>query len=50
MDTMLEGQIQAVVLEGEEGIGKTTLAAQFVESHPNRAFCLFAVGPRSLTA
>ncbi len=48
IDTMLEGQIQAVVLEGEEGIGKTILGAQFVEWHPNRAFCLFAAGPSAL--
>ncbi len=48
LDTMLEDDIQAVVLEGEEGIGKTTLAAHFVQSHPNRAFSLFATGPSAL--
>ncbi|MCW5978768.1 MAG: hypothetical protein KIT09_11855 [Bryobacteraceae bacterium] len=49
LDKMFEGQIQVVVLEGEEGIGKTTIAAQFVQSHPGRAFCLFAVGPSALS-
>lgn len=48
LDTMFEGQVQAVVLEGEEGIGKTTIAAQFVESHPDRALCVFAIGPSAL--
>lgn len=41
IDTMLDGPTQIVVLEGEEGIGKTLLAAQFAEAKGDRAFSLF---------
>src|SRR5690349_19449455 len=49
LDTMLEEEIQAVLLGGEEGIGKTTVATEFVLAHPDQAFSLFAVGPSALT-
>jgi hypothetical protein len=40
-DEMLEGSSEIVTIEGEEGCGKTTLAAQFAIKHPDRAFSLF---------
>lgn len=40
-DEMLEGTSEIVTIEGEEGCGKTTLAAQFAIKHPDRAFSLF---------
>lgn len=48
LDTMLEGDIQVVLLEGEEGIGKSTLGAQFALAHPDEAFTVFAAGPSAL--
>jgi len=40
-DTALEGPVSMVVIEGEEGAGKTVLAAQYALSKPNRTFSLF---------
>lgn len=34
-------EVQVVFLEGEEGYGTTTTAAQFCKSYPDRTFCLF---------
>jgi hypothetical protein len=39
--SMLAGSAQIVVIEGIEGIGKTTLAAQFVHRFPETAISLF---------
>jgi hypothetical protein len=40
-DEMLEGNSEIVTIEGEEGCGKTILAAQFVLRHAERTFSLF---------
>ena len=48
IDLMLNGSVQAVILEGGEGAGKTTLASEFSRSHSDRAFSLFAFGSSSL--
>lgn len=42
MDAVFGGETELVVVEGEEGIGKTTLLAQFARRHPGRALSLFA--------
>jgi hypothetical protein len=43
--TLLEGLLKSnkeiIVVEGEEGIGKTTLLAQFACAHPQEAICAF---------
>lgn len=41
-------EVQLVFLEGEEGFGTTTTAAQFCLSYPERSFCLF-IKPSSRT-
>lgn len=41
IDTIFESNTQLVVIEGAEGIGKTTLLAQFARRHPDRALSLF---------
>jgi hypothetical protein len=41
-------EVQVVFLEGEEGFGTTTTAAQFCISYPERTFCLF-IKPSSRT-
>ncbi len=41
LETTLSGETQAVVLEGAEGMGKTTLLHQFIASCPGRAFGVF---------
>jgi hypothetical protein len=40
----LSGPASMVVIEGEDGAGKTTLAAQFVLTRPDRTFSLFVSG------
>lgn len=35
------GEAQVLIFEGPEGIGKTTLLAQFVKKHPKHAISLF---------
>jgi len=42
IETIFEGDTEVVVIEGAEGIGKTTLLAQFARRHPNHALSLFA--------
>jgi hypothetical protein len=39
--TMFDGATQLVVIEGQEGLGKTTLAAQFARRNETRAISLF---------
>jgi hypothetical protein len=41
IDTILDSDTQIVFVEGQEGIGKTSLLAQFSERHRHRAFSLF---------
>jgi NACHT domain len=41
LDDLFEGRNHIVTVEGEEGRGKTTLAAQFALSHADRAVSLF---------
>src|SRR5688572_25988885 len=41
LETTLSGETQAVVIEGAEGMGKTTLLHQFITSYPGRAFGVF---------
>lgn len=41
-------EVQLVFLEGDEGFGTTTTAAQFCISYPERTFCLF-IKPSSRT-
>jgi len=43
-DTALDGPVSMVVVEGEEGAGKTVLAAQYALSKPDRTFSLFVSG------
>jgi len=38
---MLQTDTEVVIVEGPDGIGKTTLLAQFVEEYPHQAFGLF---------
>ncbi len=41
IDKVFEGDTRLVVVEGAEGIGKTTLLAQFAKRHPENALSLF---------
>ncbi len=41
IDMTFAGEAQVLVVEGPEGIGKTTLLAQFAQRHSNRAISLF---------
>jgi len=41
IETVFEGDIQIFVVEGEEGVGKTTLLSQFAMKHPYNALSLF---------
>src|SRR5574341_2221219 len=41
LEATLSGETQAVVLEGAEGMGKTTLLHQFIASFPRRSFGVF---------
>ncbi|MFZ2361207.1 MAG: hypothetical protein WA040_17835 [Anaerolineae bacterium] len=41
LDDIFEGDIQVIVIEGKEGIGKTTLLAQYALRYPDRAVSLF---------
>jgi len=41
VERMFGGDIELVMIEGEEGLGKTTLLAQFAQWHPNRTFSIF---------
>ncbi len=41
IDTIFEGDTQLLVIEGGEGIGKTTLLTQFAKKYPNQTISLF---------
>lgn len=41
IDTIFEGDTQLLVIEGGEGIGKTTLLAQHAKKYPHQTFSLF---------
>ena len=41
IDTIFEGEIELIIVEGPEGIGKTTLLAQFAKRHPDHTLSLF---------
>jgi hypothetical protein len=41
IDRVFESSTEVVVAEGEEGIGKTTLLAQFAKRHPDHTLSLF---------
>ncbi len=41
IDMTFAGEAQVLIVEGSEGIGKTTLLAQFAQRHSNRAISLF---------
>ncbi|MFN3649729.1 MAG: AAA family ATPase [Armatimonadota bacterium] len=41
IEKQLGGDTEAILVEGDEGIGKTTLLAQFALRHPSRSLCLF---------
>jgi hypothetical protein len=41
IDTIFEGDTQLLVIEGADGIGKTTLLTQFAKKYPNQTFSLF---------
>ena len=43
IDKIFEGDTILVVVEGVDGIGKTTLLAQYAKRHPNHALSLFIV-------
>ena len=47
--SMLDGPTDIVVIEGGEGYGKTTLAAQFSLHEPGRTFSLFVTDVSTLT-
>lgn len=41
IDRIFIGNIQVVCIEGDEGMGKSTLLAQYALNHPNNTFSLF---------
>ncbi len=41
IESIFEGHVQIIIVEGREGIGKTTLAAQFATRHLHDAVSLF---------
>lgn len=41
IDTVFDGSTRLIGIEGEEGIGKTTLLVQFAKKYPNNAISLF---------
>jgi hypothetical protein len=41
IERMFGGEIELVMIEGEEGLGKTTLLAQFARRHPDHTFSVF---------
>ena len=49
IETILESDVDLVTIEGPEGIGKSTLLAQFAERQLNRCICMF-VKPTSRLA
>jgi hypothetical protein len=41
IERMFAGEIELVMIEGDEGLGKTTLLAQFAWQHPDHTFSVF---------
>ncbi len=41
IEAIFDGETEMVSVEGEEGIGKTTLLAQFAKRHPEKAISIF---------
>jgi hypothetical protein len=41
IERMFGGAIELVMIEGDEGLGKTTLLAQFARRHPDHTFSVF---------
>jgi len=41
IDTIFDGDTELVMIEGEDGIGKTCVAAQFANKHPLNTFSIF---------
>lgn len=41
LETMIDGDVQLVSVEGQEGIGKTTLLGQFAKRHSDCCFSVF---------
>ena len=41
VDTLFNSNTQIVIIEGEDGIGKTNLLSQFVRQHPDNAISIF---------
>lgn len=41
VDSLFRGGWEVIFIEGDEGIGKTTLLAQLAKRHPYNAFSLF---------
>jgi hypothetical protein len=41
MKTMLDGESQVLILDGPEGIGKTSLLVQFAHKYCDRSICCF---------
>lgn len=46
LESILESEVELVSLEGQEGIGKTTILAQFARGHADRCISMF-VSPSS---
>jgi ATP/maltotriose-dependent transcriptional regulator MalT len=45
LERMFDGGIELVSVEGEDGLGKTTLLAQFAKCHPHNTFSVFIRPP-----
>ena len=41
VDTIFQGDIRVIFIDGPPGIGKTTFISQFARKYPDRAICLF---------
>ena len=41
LDTILDGEIHLLTVEGPDGIGKTTLLSQFARLHLDKCFSMF---------
>ena len=41
IETILEGETEVIIVEGEDGIGKTTILGQYAKKHSDTTFSLF---------
>lgn len=48
IEDMFKNGVQVVVVEGEDGVGKTTLLSQFARRYPNHTFSLFIISTSQL--